>query len=148
MIGIKDLYWLSGLIEGEGCFSLKDNHGIPAIRFSIKMTDKDVVYKAHNTLKLGYVYGPIITIHRKDCWDYIIHRQSDVAALMMTLYPLMGERRQKKIRELLAIWKSIPIKRKSTSQRTIDAAKLKARKKRMRDSLARSIRLDERDPRQ
>lgn len=43
MIESKDLYWLSGLLEGEGCFRAQE-HGQPII--VLAMSDEDVVARA------------------------------------------------------------------------------------------------------
>jgi hypothetical protein len=107
---ITDLYWLAGIIEGEGCFST----GVPKgkrsarIRVRVSMADKDVVMRCMEITSLGHVavraqHG----IGTKDLWGWTVTTQKDTAALMMTLYPLMGVRRQAKIRECLADWKAV-----------------------------------------
>lgn len=96
---LKDVYWLAGLLEGEGCFST--SRFCPIIALS--MTDEDVVSRA--TKLLGASYGRhICKKPRKDCFQ--VHLYGDKAiAWMMTLYPLMGKRRQERIREIISGWK-------------------------------------------
>lgn len=111
MIDTKDIVWLAGLIEGEGCFqsSRTGNHATsrtPTI--DIQMTDKDVIEHAASILganprkpyrhKQGnhkLVYSVVVCGTRAISW-------------MMTLYTLMGERRQAKIKEIIEAWKKSP----------------------------------------
>lgn len=101
---ICDIHWLAGLYEGEGCFSV-DKGRYP--RMYLRMTDRDVVERAGRILGIGSINkakpGPL---GKKSTWCYQINAES--AGVMMMLYPLMGERRQGRIREVLAIWRATP----------------------------------------
>lgn len=120
MIDLKDLYWLAGIIEGEGSFSIKGRNR-DNLSVKVKMTDEDIVRRCHAVAGVGNVSGPHTTIgptgtaFRKDgepyaqTWAWVVGRQVDASALMMTLYPLMGQRRQARIRELLDMWSQRPI---------------------------------------
>lgn len=110
MIDLKDLYWLAGIIEGEGSFSVDLNRPYPIISAKVVMTDLDVVEKCHRIAGVGRLTGPYSQNGNKDCWRWTVTKQKDVAALLMTIYPLMGNRRQEKIKSLLEIWKSFPYK--------------------------------------
>lgn len=103
MLTIGEIYWVAGVLEGEGCFTLRD--GRPYIYCG--MTDRDVVEKLKDTLGLGRVSGPFIRtiIQHKPISVWTLSKQKEAAGLMMTLYPLMGKRRQQKIREILQAWK-------------------------------------------
>jgi hypothetical protein len=99
---IKNLQWLAGLLEGEGCFSYCGKS--PTI--TLVMVDRDVVDKAAELLNAP-LYGP--RSHYADrgwqptycCKVYGPH----AASWMMTLFPLMGMRRRLAIQKTLAIWK-------------------------------------------
>lgn len=110
MIDTKDLYWLAGLLEGEGCF---DMTGGRYPRVVVMMCDLDVVERANKLLR------PVVLL--KERLPARIQRQPDrlpiyrislsggrAAGWMMTLYPFMGQRRQKRIREVLSVWRSAP----------------------------------------
>jgi len=49
MLETKDLYWLAGLLEGEGSFGATKDGAYPNV--CLKMNDKDVVFKAHKLLR-------------------------------------------------------------------------------------------------
>lgn len=98
---LKDLYWAAGFIEGEGSFYAYN--GCPAVRVGQK--DKQPLERLVSILG-----GKLITERRKykglpnDI--YIWQRNGKhAAAIMMTLYPLMSDRRKEKIVEALTIWK-------------------------------------------
>lgn len=102
---VIDIAWLAGIIEGEGSFAIAK--GSPLI--SVQMTDLDVIHRIaelfgtqtqsfsrpRGRTKSGGEYKPVYTI-----------RVHGVRAIqwMMTLYSLMGERRQAKIRAIVKSW--------------------------------------------
>lgn len=102
----RDIVYLAGLLEGEGCFRYETRRVGPSI--VLGMTDKDVVEKVAHLLGSGVVTRKI---HLDKPWKpcYISKLNGRAAAgWMMTLYPLLGQRRQAKIREILAKWKADP----------------------------------------
>lgn len=101
-IKLKNLYWLAGILEGEGCFSYSCSPGI-----KIGTTDKDIVdrvAKYFNKKSRGpYKYK----INKKDVYYTEIF---GIGAIewMKILYPLMGIRRKQKIKEILKRFKKAP----------------------------------------
>lgn len=69
------------------------------------MTDKDILQHLQSILKIGNIYGPYSNRRNKPIYRWDVNIQKDAAGLMMTLYPLMGRRRQIKIRDCIATWK-------------------------------------------
>ena len=114
MIDIRDIHWLSGLLEGEGCFYTKSNetqYKAPTAGIVLSTTDRDVAQRAH--LIMGSkrrIYE--VADNRSERYKpvYRIDMSGRLAAgWMMTLYPLMGARRRAKILECLSNWrKSVP----------------------------------------
>lgn len=75
------------------------------------MCDEDVVRKAHQIAGVGHVKERTTqTVTGKRVWTWSVTAIEHAAGLAMTLYPLMGERRQAKIRELLLEWRAAPLK--------------------------------------
>jgi hypothetical protein len=115
----KDIAWTAGLLEGEGSFGILTRS--PAI--SLQMTDKDTVEKfAH--LVSRPLCGPYKT-KGKDIWKVQFYGGHAVS-WMMTIFVLMGSRRQQKIIECLNYWKAMPRKqyqlsRYATPQKTGNA---------------------------
>lgn len=100
---VKDLMWLAGLLEGEGSFSV--NAGIYP-RISVRMTDKDVVDRAAGMLGT-ITTGPFKCKGKesyKPQWTTVINGKHAIG-WMMTLYPMMGERRKQRIKYLIAHWR-------------------------------------------
>lgn len=117
MTSTKDVCWLAGLLEGEGSFTVanKGRHCYPSVK--LKMTDRDVVERAARILRtVQYRKGGNGILSYRPSRSTMGTKQNYVVAIagrraagwMMTLYPLMGERRQKRIRELLALWLTQP----------------------------------------
>jgi hypothetical protein len=100
-----DLAWLAGLLEGEGSFFMKSraHASQPNARrtpcISVKMTDLDVVTRAATLM--GTAVTSSAPQGRKPIHATIL-RGSRARMLMSELAPLMGERRQSKIAEILA----------------------------------------------
>lgn len=93
-----DISWLSGLLEGEGCFYYGDS---PSIK--VMMTDRDTIEKVAHLLKMPVSEQKKYSNYKQ---VYIVSIHGDRAiGWMFTLYSLMGKRRQAKIKEVLDKWK-------------------------------------------
>lgn len=108
-IGIKNIAWLAGLLEGEGTFRMWRNAGSAykgSISLALQMSDRDIVARAAELLgvKIWGPHGPYGQ-SKLQTWQCAA-MGSKAAGWMMTLYPLMGSRRKLKFNELLNIWKS------------------------------------------
>jgi hypothetical protein len=97
----RDLYWIAGLLEGEGTF-LKgppSSPGLPAIQ--MVMVDHDVVARAAALLGCGV--GTVKP--RRSHWkvSYSLRMKGSRAVEWMNaLRPLLGERRQRQIDRAIA----------------------------------------------
>lgn len=107
MISTLDVAWLAGLIEGDGCPYL-GNH---SIHLYVKMTDEDVVLRAAALLG-GKVWAVSPrregSLGKKPAWKTVVSG-GRAAAWMMTLYPLLGQRRREKVRAALSYWLAKPV---------------------------------------
>jgi hypothetical protein len=107
---VRDIAWLAGLLEGEGCFSKRGN----CITIQLYMADRDVVERAARLLgALSVGVRDYTNSKWKTCY-YCTVSGPPAAAWMMTLYGLMGTRRQARIRELLVIFKKAKTQYAST----------------------------------
>lgn len=115
MRSIKDIIWLSGILEGEGCFRITGG----GAQIALAMTDKDVVEKAASVLggNLGKPFQPKQK-NRKIRYVVRVHGRLAIS-WMMTIFDLMGERRKQKIMEVLKYWKSSKRNISGHGQRTI-----------------------------
>jgi len=100
----KELYWLAGLLEGEGSFLAGPPSAPNSVRITLTMTDADVV--ARVAALWGVAYHEVRQSRsRLMGWkpNYYVHLRGKPAAdLMQLLLPLMGERRQRQIERALA----------------------------------------------
>jgi len=105
-MGVKEFYWLAGIIEGEGNFSIKNNSS-PTI--TISMTDEDVIDRVAKILKRPYSKED--RSHRPNAKDIYTVNICGVDAIswMFTLYSLFGKRRQAKILEIIKFWRAVPV---------------------------------------
>lgn len=96
----KDLYWLAGLLEGEGSFLKAPPSNPNAISIQLEMTDKDIIEKAASIMKVPF----FLPKRRKNYKQSFRLRIGNARAAewMKQLKPLMGQRRQKQIEEALA----------------------------------------------
>lgn len=117
MITTMEIAWLAGLLEGEGYFAWNKSWG--SARVMLRMGDRDVVERAH---KLCRATGVLSKIQRANPRSAIPMYEMRLygkraAGVMMTVYAVMGERRQAKIREILDKWKSRPTRELSAVTR-------------------------------
>ncbi|SRR5712691_1231394 len=115
VVDMKDVYWLAGLVEGEGCFYLHKRTKMPCI--ILGMTDRDVIERAAQIFGAQVYCMPVKRpAPRKTIWR-INFAGTLAAEWMMTLYSLMGTRRKEQIHKALTAWKSVPAVAKRNRRR-------------------------------
>jgi hypothetical protein len=102
-----ELGWLAGIFEGEGTIVLP-----PAQRrhvtMSLNSTDRDVIERLVAVTGVGHIYGPFANDHqtavmsasgKKPIWRWTVSRRAEVARLLLAMYPLLSDRRQKRVQD-------------------------------------------------
>lgn len=103
MVSTIDIAWLAGIVEGEGCLAL---HAGKYPFLKIAMTDKDVIERTGKILKTHVRSYPKSTLKRGKKVPHVTYVSGPTAiSWIMTLYPLLGERRKAKAREMIYTWK-------------------------------------------
>jgi hypothetical protein len=109
-ISLRDLLWLSGLLEGEGSFSLQHYHqggsqwyALPSIE--VQMIDRDVVLRVGQLLgggqrQLRKAPPPQVATHKQKFIWRVNGRRA--VYVMRLLLPHMGARRSRRIQQLVA----------------------------------------------
>lgn len=93
-----DIVWLAGLLEGEGCFYMNQLRKKRYARIHLDMVDRDIIARVADLFG-SKVNGPYKT-KGQDIWFSSISGKKSIG-WMLTLYPLMGARRQTKILSIL-----------------------------------------------
>ena len=108
-----ELYWLSGIVEGEGCFTWDKNRHRPQVY--VGMTDEDVMERVAELMQTSLIRthspshkdkGFKPTFHAKVMGQRAIY-------LIDVLYPLLGKRRQTRADELKEMYNNRPNKKRS-----------------------------------
>src|SRR4051812_4937534 len=105
----ENIAWLSGLMEGEGCFSYRtdSNTGKRYFTIRLQMTDFDVVRRAFAVAGMGSINGPYFPeAPRKPVLMWSIANEGHAVALVAAMWPWLGERRRERAAELIEVWKS------------------------------------------
>ena len=95
----EDLYWLAGLLEGEGSFTKPPPSKKNKIAIHLEMTDRDIVEKAARIMSAS-VYCPKRREKYKQSYRFNLSH-AKAFYWMTLLFPLMGSRRQQRIKECL-----------------------------------------------
>lgn len=105
-----DLYWLAGLLEGEGSFGYHLNGGRRSGRISIQigLTDLDVIERVA-ILFNRKVYCHKKRQNRKQSYSTFL-TGPEAVILMRSLTPLMGNRRKNQIISSIEAWENRLIK--------------------------------------
>lgn len=111
-ITLNDIYWLAGLLEGEGAFMTRTGRTTATIR--LHMTDEDIVRRAAFLMSCRF-YGPYQSKTKTSKGnDHLPSWKAEVGGgasgtnavgWMMTLYSLMGARRKREITRALGNWR-------------------------------------------
>lgn len=118
---IKELAWLAGLFEGEGCFMAAKTGGHATSKtptIAIQMIDKDIIKRVADITKVQPRNPWRSKLGNRQLVHHVTVCGTRAISWMMTLYVLLGERRRTKIREILAQWRASPrMPRASRGQR-------------------------------
>lgn len=101
-----DIAWAAGLLEGEGCFGWYGTRskqgwnlkGYPCV--TVCSVDRDVIERVASIFD-GSVREEKPTSTGKPVWEFRAINQR-AADIMVEIFPLMGVRRQEKIKEVMA----------------------------------------------
>lgn len=97
----NEWYWFAGLYEGEGSVSKPPASEPRRFRVNIEMRDTDVLLRAGKMVGVGYLQRrKADQAHHSDLFKLII-RGKNAIRTMMTIFPIMGERRQQQIQKML-----------------------------------------------
>lgn len=102
----RELGWVAGILEGEGCFSAYKNKWKEKTylhaKIEVQSADRDVIDRIYEYTKLGTIGGPYKTRSAKHSPMHSWRVQGDDAkTLMRVVFDLMGKRRQEKIKLVL-----------------------------------------------
>lgn len=93
----KDLYWLAGLLEGEGSF-MKPRPSTPTIpKITIEMCDRDVIERVAALFGVNYIYHRKPKDERRKDKYSVASAAKNAVKIMQAVYPIMGERRKQQI---------------------------------------------------
>ena len=95
---VKDIAWLAGIIEGEGCIDF--NEDSPRIR--VQMSDQDIIKRIANLWNNGDYHTKSVPRYCKPQYSTNV-RGKNAIGWMFTIYSFMGVRRRAKIREVLLL---------------------------------------------
>src|SRR6266511_832320 len=107
MVTTRDLEWVAGFLEGEGCFTWNKRgkaSGTP--HTSAAQVQKWPLTRIQRLLggSLYYCDPPSRKPNQRPQWRWHLSG----IGLMMTVYPLMSPERQEKIRYIISQWKARP----------------------------------------
>ena len=115
----EETAWLAGLLEGEGAFGCSGAKARPqsrTLRIQLNMTDEDVVRKAAVLMENAPVYryskkkdtSRAIKSTKDAFHTYVVGYGAE--RIMELILPYMGNRRTARINEVLALYRSRPVK--------------------------------------
>lgn len=97
MLQEKELYWLAGLLEGEGYFQTKKKTS-PLI--ALEMTDEDIMKRVCSLIGTSYCKPKVRKPTHKQSFKTTL-KGAKAIDLMKQILPIMGERRAQRIRECI-----------------------------------------------
>ncbi len=119
----EEIAWAAGLFEGEGSITTQRSSHPGSkrlrVRFSMSMTDKDVVERFHGIVGCGTVSGP--TWHSgstKPQWRWHACRPEAVGALVAMFRPYLGKRREATLLRCLREYQEQPPARNFQREKT------------------------------
>lgn len=121
-LSVNQIYWLAGLIEGEGCLLLvpsgySKTKNKPSLQ--LEMTDEDVIQKVAALFNKKYLCTKRYTRPNSQPTYFVRVYGSEAVGWIYTLYSLLSLRRRAKAREIIGVWKGIidPKEQQPTTRR-------------------------------
>lgn len=113
-ISREEIIWAAGLFEGEGSIvwtSYPSRHRTKRYtrcQVSLHTTDKDVLERFVKAIGFGTINGPYTYVSRKirkrkPSWYWAVAGHERVQTTIAMLWPWLGERRQKRAKEVLTL---------------------------------------------
>lgn len=97
-----NLYWLAGILEGEGSFFIRKLKGKEYPTIAVKMTDQDVVERIKQITGVGTICTQKPDkLNWKQTYKWQVAKSLDAINLMRLVLPLMGQRRKIRIKSIL-----------------------------------------------
>lgn len=101
----REIGWLAGLIEGEGCIGVFKNgrHTQQKVAtVSINMTDFDIVHRLQKVTGMGTLRPkPPKNPKHKPQLSWRVAKQKDLLQLLYLVWPLLGERKRQAAAEAI-----------------------------------------------
>jgi len=121
-VSTKDIAWLAGLLEGEGCFRFDSKAHLV---IQLAMTDRDVVDRAAALLGGAVCEKKPKAAHHK--MQYLVRVfGARAAGWMMTFWPFLGQRRRQKVEDCLSRWRMVPTRTEAARSNVKKAQKAAA----------------------
>jgi len=108
MADMKKIWWLAGLLDADGCFTIRKERICKSPVIQLCMTDKDTVIKA---AKVMDAYRVTEAKHKTSSGKSIYRLNlsgSRAAQWMSILWPILSNRRQDRIEEILTTYNAAP----------------------------------------
>lgn len=102
----ENLAWLGGLLEGEGTFSQVNGRYLGV---KVEMTDEDVVRRCYELTGVGRLsLWRGRTENHKAVFAWRVQDSATAYAVMVAVWPWLGQRRHQKIVDVIKVWLSFP----------------------------------------
>ena len=93
----EELYYIAGLLEGEGSFCInKNKQGRKYLNIQIKMTDYDIIEWVANKWETN-IYTETFENHYKNAYTTQLRRTKECKEFLKMIYNMMGTRRKERI---------------------------------------------------
>lgn len=90
--------WVAGILDGEGCLSIccdlrkRGNYYIPQV--IVNNTDKRMLDVLYKLTSFGHVTKRTKYTHQKQSWTWQVRRLSDIAVLLIEVYPYLVTKKE------------------------------------------------------
>jgi hypothetical protein len=99
-VDMRDIYWLAGILEGEGCFTYSGC--TPMVQ--LQMLDTDIVERAARIMGTKVGRRKRLTPNGHIVW-FTQASGGQAVGIMETIYLLLGVRRRETIRKRISQWR-------------------------------------------
>jgi len=86
----KDIGYIAGFLDGEGCFCLSRSQNTYRANINVPNTNKEIINWLHSTLEIGRIYERKYGKQEwKDCYVFLVERIGEIKVLTDLLIPCL-----------------------------------------------------------
>ena len=125
----EEIAWLAGILEGEACFDFNDIYRKRNPRIRLEMKDEDIITRVQALIGGKIYVRKGKRINHNTTYRLVLCQRYYLEPVLKAIYPWLGERRKKIVKDLIDWYDENPAKYDGTKVIVAERIKENAQRK-------------------